>query len=163
MPNPVVTAKSNNTAELTPDLISLAALHQGWYVTITDLEGSDSAFLAGCVEGPAILDGIRAALSRHDVIPRHDSVRIALDGYSGGSHCSGWAAHFAPDYAPELNIVHWAADGLSADLAMTSAYNGDTVTSGLNFLGLAGTKCRLPQIRQVRTIARPVERNGSPG
>lgn len=33
--------KSNNTAEFTPDIISLAALHQGWYVTIPDLEGSN--------------------------------------------------------------------------------------------------------------------------
>lgn len=114
-----------------------------------------SAFLAGCVEGPAVLDGIRAALSRHDVIPRHDNVRIAMTGYSGGSHGSGWAAHFAPNYAPELNIVGWVAGGLPADLAKTFAYNDGTVSSGLNFLGLAGLSAVYPKLdKYVRSHAK---------
>lgn len=78
-----------------------------------------------------------------------------MNGYSGGSHGSGWASHFAPSYAPELNIVGWVAGGLPADLARTFAYNDGTVNSGLNFLGLAGLSAVYPKLdRYIRSHAK---------
>ena len=39
-----------------------AALAQGWTVTVPDYQGPNSAFIAGQLEGRAVLDGIRATL-----------------------------------------------------------------------------------------------------
>jgi len=56
-----------------------AALFNGYYVTIPDLEGSKSAFIAYS-EGQAILDGIRAIVNHKDTIPDSKGYRAALTG-----------------------------------------------------------------------------------
>lgn len=107
-----------------------------------------SAFLAGRVEGPAILDGIRATLNFGQAIPNPKTAKIALQGYSGGAHGSGWAAQLASKYAPELNIVGWAAGGLPADIGNNNQYLDGTVYAGFNFLGNAGLGGAWPDYRR---------------
>ena len=45
---------------------------------------------------------------------------VTLNGYSGGSEASTWAAAFAPKYAPKLDIVGVAAGGNFPDLDYTT-------------------------------------------
>ncbi|CAO1635274.1 unnamed protein product [Parajaminaea phylloscopi] len=140
--------RSNNTLEIFGQVAPFAALHQGWYITVPDLEGSKSAFLVGRVEGPAILDGIRATLQFPAAIAKPHKAKVALQGYSGGAHGSGWAAQLASTYAPELNIVGWVAGGLPADILTCTEYLYGTADAGLNFLGNKGTGNARPDYRR---------------
>lgn len=141
-------SKTNNSQEYALDTMHFAALHQGWFITIPDLGGSKAAFLAGRVEGPAILDGIRATLGFGAYLENAENAKVALYGYSGGAHGSGWASQLASSYAPDLNIVGWTAGGLPANINANFAYLDGTPGAGLDFLGAAGLSNAYPELRK---------------
>jgi hypothetical protein len=112
-------------------------LSAGYAVVAADFDGPAEQFIAGQQEGHAVLDGIRAAESLPGAgLSR--ATRVALDGYSGGAHATGWAQELAASYAPDLNIVAAAEGGTPADLTATGKYLDGTLFAGLAFLSNGG-------------------------
>jgi Secretory lipase len=96
-------------------------LAQGWDVNVPDYEGLQSEWAVGPMLGRATLDSVRAA--EHfaaDGVPGAKTA-VTLNGYSGGSEASTWAAALAPSYTPELRVVGVAAGGEFPDLDYTMA------------------------------------------
>lgn len=89
----------------------LPALKKGIVVVMSDYEGLESQWIAGKNTGQGVLDGIRAVL-RFDKAGLDGAAPVAMVGFSGGGHATGWAAEMAPEYAPELNIVGAAMGGV---------------------------------------------------
>lgn len=87
------------------------ALKAGVAVLFTDYEGLESQWIAGLNTGHTVLDGIRAA-EGFSLSGLSQSTPVALMGYSGGGHATGWANELANEYAPELNIVGAALGGV---------------------------------------------------
>jgi uncharacterized membrane protein YgcG len=112
-------------------------LSAGYAVVAPDFDGPAEQFIAGQQEGHAVLDGIRAAESL-PAAGLSPGTRVALDGYSGGAHATGWAQELAASYAPDLNIVAAAEGGTPADLTATGNYLDGTVFFGLDFLSNGG-------------------------
>ncbi|HEY5430429.1 MAG TPA: lipase family protein, partial [Solirubrobacteraceae bacterium] len=112
-------------------------LSAGYVVIAPDFDGPAEQFIAGQQEGHAVLDGIRAAESLPAAGLSRET-RVALDGYSGGAHATGWAQELAASYAPDLNIVAAAEGGTPADLTATGNYLDGTVFFGLDFLSNGG-------------------------
>jgi Secretory lipase len=90
---------------------SKPALKKGHVVVLTDYEGLDSQWIAGLNTAHGVLDGIRAAIN-FEPAGLDANAPIAMMGFSGGGHATGWAAEVAPEYAPELNIVGAAMGGV---------------------------------------------------
>lgn len=97
-----------------------AYLGQGDAVVTSDYEGPSDDFGAGRESGYGTLDAIRAA--EHELGLDAQKTPVGLDGYSGGSIASMWAAQLQPRYARELHIVGVAAGGIPADFAHNTAY-----------------------------------------
>jgi len=89
-----------------------AALAQGWTVTVPDYQGPNSAFIAGQLEGRAVLDGIRATLKYPNLNLNNPKIAVwvgarevwyvccgvhadplifSYQGYSGGAAAAGWS------------------------------------------------------------------------
>ncbi|MEV6138990.1 lipase family protein [Nocardia sp. NPDC051990] len=119
-------------------------LAAGWIVAVPDFEGPKSAFLAGPRSGHAVLDGMRAAgqFAPADIGP---DAAWALDGYSGGSAATGWAAQLQPSYAPELNIVGAAMGGAPADLPALVDHIDGGPFSGFLFGALVAYRREFPE------------------
>lgn len=118
-------ADGTGAAETAVIALYLAA---GYYVDVSDYEGTNLDFVAGQESGYGTLDSVRA--SEHDLgVPA--STEVGLVGYSGGSIASEWASELAPSYAPELHIVGVAEGGIPVDLAHNLDYvNGSAAWSG---------------------------------
>lgn len=100
----------------------------GYTVVTADYEGSTDNFGAGTQSGEQTLDGIRAA---EQALSLNATTPVALEGYSGGSIASMWAAELQKTYAPELNIVGVAAAGIPPDFAHNLPYiDGSTGWAG---------------------------------
>ncbi|UZJ53754.1 hypothetical protein CBS101457_003074 [Exobasidium rhododendri] len=139
-------SSSNETSEVTSGLLEgNAALYNGYYVTIPDLEGSKSAFIAYS-EGQVVLDSIRAIANHRKTIPNSKGYKAALTGYSGGGHGSAWAAQLASTYGKGIPIVALAAGGVPVDLEATLNFLDDTTQSSLVFLALAGLSNAYPKV-----------------
>jgi pimeloyl-ACP methyl ester carboxylesterase len=86
------------------DLSSL--IEAGYVVAATDYEGLGSPglhpYLVGRSEGRGMLDAVRAARRLRGA---HAGKRVVTFGHSQGGHASWFAAHEAPGYAPELDVV----------------------------------------------------------
>ena len=96
-------------------------LQQGWDVVTADYEGPQNEWAVGPMLGLATLDSIRAV---EHFAPAHlegNRTEVTLNGYSGGSEASTWAAALAPSYTPELDVVGVAAGGEFPDLDYTMA------------------------------------------
>lgn len=128
-------AHGTNSNVSTSDLQPL--LSAGYAVVAPDFDGPAEQFIAGQQEGHAVLDGIRAAESL-PAAGLSRATRVALDGYSGGAHATGWAQELAASYAPDLNIVAAAEGGTPADLTATGKYLDGTAFFGLDFLSNGG-------------------------
>lgn len=118
-------------------------LDQGYAVVASDFDGPAEQFIASQQEGHAVLDGIRAAES----LPGSGlsrATRVALDGYSGGAHATGWAQELAASYAPDLRIIGAAEGGTPADLTATGKYLDGTAFFGLDFLSTGGLARAFP-------------------
>lgn len=91
-------------------------VREGFVVAATDYPGRGTPgihpYLIGPVEAYAVLDSVRAA-QRLDVAAGD---RVAIWGASQGGHATMWAAHLAPEYAPELVLVGAAAQAPAIDL-----------------------------------------------
>jgi len=117
--------------------LMLSALSNGWAVSAPDYEGPDSQFLAGRMEGQAILDGLRAALS-FSPAGLAPSTKVGIWGYSGGAFASSIAAQLQSSYAPELNVAGVALGGVVAEIRKTiDAFSGSAV-GGAIAMGVNG-------------------------
>lgn len=132
---------SNAAAETGLMMLGLA---QGWSVTAPDYEGPESQFLAGRLEGQAVLDGVRASLAFTEAgLPA--STPVGLWGYSGGSFASSIAAQLEPTYAPELNLQGIALGGFVSEIRDTiDKFNG-TVFGGAIAMGVNGPLRAFPE------------------
>jgi len=91
-------------------------LAQGWDVVTSDYEGLNSEWAVGPMLGHATLDSIIAVEHFAPAGLKGAKTEVTLNGYSGGSEASTWAAAFAPKYAPNIDIVGVAAGGNFPDL-----------------------------------------------
>ncbi|KAI5268793.1 secretory lipase-like protein 1 precursor [Aureobasidium subglaciale] len=126
---------SNNGGSLAGEmLIIIAALNEGYVVSIPDYEGPKSAYTSGIQAGQATLDSVRAALASGSITKISSTAEHQMMGYSGGSLASEWAAELQPSYAPELHFIGTALGGLIPNVQNVL----NTINNGL-FAGLAAT------------------------
>ncbi len=120
-------------------------LAQGWDVVTSDYEGLNSEWAVGPMLGYATLDSITAV--EHLAPAGLDGARteVTLNGYSGGSEASTWAAAFAPKYAPKLDIVGVAAGGNFPDLIYTTQHLDNSIWYGTEIGVLESFSRALPQ------------------
>jgi Secretory lipase len=117
--------------------LMFSALANNWAVTVPDCEGPDSQFLAGLMEGQAILDGIRASVRLREAgLPAHTPVGIW--GYSGGAFATSIAGQLEAAYAPEIKLQGIALGGVVAEIRKTiDAFSGSPV-GGAIAMGING-------------------------
>ena len=94
-------------------------LQQGWDVVTSDYEGLQSEWAVGPMLGRATLDSVRAVEHFAPADLEGAKTEVTMNGYSGGSEASTWAAALSPGYTPELDIVGVAAGGNFPDLDYT--------------------------------------------
>lgn len=137
-------------------LLVVAALAEGWAVSIPDHEGRDGSWGAPLEPGYRVLDGIRAALSseRVDLAP---NTSVGLWGYSGGGLASAWAAEVAGTYAPELDVVGAVLGSPVGDLGNTFRRLNGSVFSGLPALVVAALAHIYPDLDRVLSEHATVE------
>lgn len=142
--NPSYTLRTNSEKE-TP-LLGLG-LAKGWAVVVTDYQGPRDAYGAGRMEGHAVLDGIRGAIS----VPEAGlaNAKVGVWGYSGGALASGWAAELQPTYAPELRIAGVAAGGIPADLTLAATTMDGGPFSGLGLGAVNGLMREYPELESL--------------
>ena len=85
----------------------------GFAVVVPDYEQEQFANDAGQEEGYATLDGVRAA--EHRLGANEASTPVGLAGFSGGATATDYATELAPTYAPALDVVGAAEDGVAVD------------------------------------------------
>jgi hypothetical protein len=110
----------------------LAALEQGWAVSVPDYEGPGSEWAVGAQAGHAVLDGIRAA-ENFAALGLSTATPVGLWGYSGGGQASAFAAELQPSYAPGINLVGVAEGGVPVNLADVANKVDGTEGSGIYF------------------------------
>jgi len=115
-------SKAQNAVDEEPITQWLAA---GYTVVTSDYEGSTDDFGAGIQSGRQTLDGIRAT---EHLLGDPASTAVGLEGYSGGSTASMWAAQEQPTYAPRLNIRGVAAGGIPVDFAHNLLYINESTS-----------------------------------
>ncbi len=120
-------------------------LQQGWDVNVPDYEGLDSEWAVGPVLGRATLDSLVAAEHFAGDGLAGAKTEVTLNGYSGGSEASTWAAALAPKYAPSLDIVGVAAGGNFPDLDYTTQYLDNSIWYGTEIGVLVSFNRALPQ------------------
>ncbi|CUM65894.1 uncharacterized protein PRCAT00003544001 [Priceomyces carsonii] len=113
-------------------------LYEGYYVVVPDHEGPKASFGVGRQSGHAALDSIRAVLSTGNTTKIDSKARVAMWGYSGGSHPGTWGTYLHSTYAPEINLVGAAMGGVIVNLYDILKVNIDTPTAGLVMAGLSG-------------------------
>lgn len=132
-----------------PDIV--AALEQGWYVSVTDFEGRNATVAVGVAEGHAVLDGLRA-VTESSVSPvsapkgtgTGKEWKIGLWGYSGGSIASEFAAELRASYTPEIEIAGVAIGGLPTPVTAVLQAVNKTPYAGLIVAGLWGYSNAFP-------------------
>lgn len=120
-------------------------LAQGWDVVTSDYEGLDSEWAVGPMLGYATLDSIIAAEHFTPAGLEGAKTEVTLNGYSGGSEASTWAAAFAPKYAPNIDIVGVAAGGNFPDFVYTTDHLDNSVWYGTEIGVLESFSRALPQ------------------
>ena len=91
----------------------LIGLEQGYALVIPDHLGPSSEYAAGLTGGQITLDSIRAALA-FAPLGLNARTPVGMEGYSGGSISTIWAASIANAYAPQINLVAAASGGTVA-------------------------------------------------
>ena len=129
-------------------LLVVAALAEGWAVSVPDHEGLTGMWGAPYEPGYHVLDGLRAALSTQRLGLSPDAP-IGLWGYSGGGLASAWAAEMSGSYAPELNIVGAVLGSPVGDLGETFRRLNGTVMSGLPALVVAALGDIYPDLNRI--------------
>ena len=95
--------------------------------------------------GYATLDSIIAAEHFAAAGLEGAKTEVTLNGYSGGSEASTWAAALAPKYAPKLDIVAVAAGGNFPDLDYTTQNFDNSIWYGTEIGVLESFSRALPQ------------------
>jgi hypothetical protein len=121
------------------------ALKKGHVVVLTDYEGLSSQWIAGLNTAHGVLDGIRAAIN-YQPIGLNEGAAIAMMGFSGGGHATGWAAEVAPEYAPELNIVGAAMGGVPVKVGNVARKVDGTLFSAVYLGAVVGLSRAYPEI-----------------
>lgn len=98
----------------------IAALNQGWIVSVADDGGPQASFPAGLQMAYATLDSIRAAKKSGFLTGLVEDPSVTLNGYSGGGITAAWAGEIHGIYAPELRIDGIALGGLVPDFVYLS-------------------------------------------
>ena len=126
-----------------------AALAQGWAVVVTDMVGLGTpgthSYVVGGDQGHAVLDIVRAAIHLEEA-ELDPEAPVALWGYSQGGGTASWGAQFAPEYAPELNLVAVAASGVPADFEKALRRMDGGIFFGLVMLGAVGLDAAYPEL-----------------
>ena len=120
-------------------------LEQGWDVVTSDYEGLDSEWAVGPMLGYATLDSITAAEHFAPAGLEGAKTEVTLNGYSGGSEASTWAAALAPRYSPNIDIVGVAAGGNFPDFVYTTEHLDNTIWYGTEIGVLESFSRALPQ------------------
>ena len=120
-------------------------LQQGWDVVTSDYEGLESEWAVGPMLGYATVDSIIAAEHFAPAGLEGAKTEVTLNGYSGGSEASTWAAALAPKYAPNIDIVGVAAGGNFPDLDYTTRYLDNSIWYGTEVGVLVSFSRALPQ------------------
>jgi len=131
-------------------LLILAAVAEGWAVSVPDHEGLEGRWGAPYEPGYRVLDGLRAAL-RFAPLGLSPSAPVGLWGYSGGGLASAWAAEMCGSYAPELDIVGAVLGSPVGDLGNTFRRLNGGVLSGLPALVVAALAHVYPYVDGVIT------------
>ncbi|CBQ73810.1 probable lipase precursor [Sporisorium reilianum SRZ2] len=126
----------------TPIVISWA-LQQGYYVVSADHEGPKAAFIAGCQEGRAILDGVRALRNFQNLA---SNSAVGFYGYSGGGHATGWAVSLAGSYAPDVNIIGAAYGGVPTSTRDIFNFLNGGAFAGFAVAGVSGLGLAYPEL-----------------
>ena len=126
-------------------LLIMAAVAEGWAVSVPDHEGPNGTWGAPYEPGYCILDGARAALSS-ERIGLSASAQIAMWGYSGGGLATAWAAEICADYAPELDIVGAVLGSPVADLGHAFRRLNGSLLAGLPALVIAALTHIYPEL-----------------
>jgi hypothetical protein len=137
-PSVGLNSASDITLQAPSTPFAIAAIAAGYVLSIPDYEGPQSEFGAPQQPGYMILDGIRAAESFAPLGLGGASTPVAIEGYSGGSLATGWAAQVQPTYAPELNIRGAALGGFVTDLSAALVQINGGIGAGLVVSGLPG-------------------------
>jgi hypothetical protein len=120
-------------------------LDQGWDVVTSDYEGLDSEWAVGPMLGYATLDSITAAEHFAPAGLEGAKTEVTLNGYSGGSEASTWAAALAPKYSPNIDVVGVAAGGNFPDFVYTTGHLDNTIWYGTEIGVLESFSRALPQ------------------
>ncbi len=130
--------------------IVVAALLQGWAVSVPDYEGMESQFLIADVAAKAVLDGLRAA--RQLTAAGLQNAPVAIWGYSGGAFATANAAQLQGAYAPELPMRGVALGGLLGDVRATiNAFDG-SIAGGAIPMGMHGFDRAYPEVGIVQYL-----------
>ncbi|KLO32924.1 lipase family protein [Mycobacterium haemophilum] len=129
-------------------LMIIAALAEGWAISVPDHEGPHGLWGAPYEPGYCVLDGIRAVLSS-ERIGLSPATQIGLWGYSGGGLASAWAAEVCAEYAPELNIVGAVLGSPVGDPGHTFRRLNGGFLSGLPALVVAALSHTYPALDKV--------------
>ncbi|GAC1403159.1 MAG: lipase family protein [Mycobacterium sp.] len=129
-------------------LLIVAAVAEGWAVSVPDHEGREGMWGAPYEPGYHVLDGLRAALST-ERLKLSASAPIGLWGYSGGGLATAWAAEMSGSYAPELNVVGAVLGSPVGDLGHTFRRLNGTFMSGLPALVVAALADIYPDLKKV--------------
>jgi triacylglycerol lipase len=126
----------------------VAALAEGWAVSVPDHEGPKGTWGAPYEPGYHVLDGVRAVLQSERLGLSPDAP-VGLWGYSGGGLASAWAAEVSGSYAPELNIVGAVLGSPVADLGHAFRRLNGSRYSGLPAMVVAALSHIYPELDRV--------------
>ena len=137
---------ANDGESRVPALVSL--LGRGYVVAMSDYQGlgtpGGTEYLNGPAQGRAALDVARAARN----VVAGVGARVGMYGFSQGGQTSLWAAHLAPDYAPELTLVGIVATAPAARHLALSFYDLDIPENSGYFISrMAGLAVGQPEVR----------------
>jgi pimeloyl-ACP methyl ester carboxylesterase len=129
-------------------LLVIAAVAEGWAVSVPDHEGLRGLWGAPYEPGYRVLDGVRAALSS-ERLGLSPAAPVALWGYSGGGLATAWAAEMCGDYAPELDIVGAVLGSPVGDLGHTFRRLNGSFLAGLPGMVVAALAHTYPGLDRV--------------
>ncbi|MBO0865753.1 MAG: lipase [Mycobacterium sp.] len=129
-------------------LLVVAALAEGWAVSVPDHEGPNGMWGAPYEPGHCTLDGVRAAMNS-ERLGLSPSAPVALWGYSGGGLATAWAAEICADYAPELDIVGAVLGSPVGDLGHTFRRLNGSFLAGLPAMVIAALAHIYPDLDRV--------------
>jgi pimeloyl-ACP methyl ester carboxylesterase len=129
-------------------LLIVAALAEGWAVSVPDHGGPLGLFGAPFEPGYCVLDGLRAARN-FAPLNLSPAAPIGLWGYSGGGLATAWAAEMYDQYAPELNVVGAVLGSPVGDLGSTYHRLNGKFFSGLPTMVVAALMQTYPDLRRV--------------